>query len=446
MLHNIEFERAILSALLSTGSGFEKIESKLAASDFAFGQHQNIFAAIEKLHTENQPYDMMMVLDDMISHGHDKQETESLFHVITETAGFDYNLVHFAEKVKDLSVRRAAEAKLRNGLDGIQDLSAAVDSTVNDAISDLNNVLNSASNDGYTPVGDLINDFYKRLIAVTKEGFVPFVDTGIITLNNHVKIEAGDLCVVAARPSMGKTTLAQNIMRNIIKTSGKTGVFFSLEMTAESVMQRLVSDIGTVNLTNIRSGDLNINNDHHGDNEWGRMMGALQEIQNLNMVIDDTSELTVEQMRSRLNSIRKDRGEIGVIMIDYIQIMGGIDDNNPVRSIGKITRRLKAFGKEFGCPVIALSQLNRSLESRGNKRPIMSDLRESGAIEQDADQILFIYRDEVYNAESKEKGTAEIIVGKQRNGPVGSIRLGFEGQFSRFKDLPPSYNFEGEYD
>lgn len=446
MLHNIEFERAILSALLSTGSGFEKIESKLDASDFAFGQHQNIFATIEKLHTENQPYDMMMVLDDMISHGYDKQETESLFNVITETAGFDYNLVHFAEKVKDLSVRRTAEAKLRNGLDGIQDLSVAVDSTVNDAISDLNNVLNSASNDAYTPVGNLINDFYKRLIAVTKEGFVPFVDTGIITLNNHVKIEAGDLCVVAARPSMGKTTLAQNIMRNIIKTSGKTGVFFSLEMTAESVMQRLVSDIGTVNLTNIRSGDLNINNDQYGDNEWGRMMGALQEIQDLNMVIDDTSELTVEQMRSRLNSIRKDRGEIGVIMIDYIQIMGGIDDNNPVRSIGKITRRLKAFGKEFGCPVIALSQLNRSLESRGNKRPIMSDLRESGAIEQDADQILFIYRDEVYNADSKEKGTAEIIVGKQRNGPVGSIRLGFEGQFSRFKDLPPTHNFGGEYD
>ena len=173
------------------------------------------------------------------------------------------------------------------------------------------------------------------------------------------------------------------------------------------------------------------------------MVDAMDEVKNLSYVIDDTNGLTVGEMRSVLNKIRREQGEIGVIMVDYIQIMGGIDESgNTARQIGNITRELKGLGKEFDCPVIALSQLNRSLETRGNKRPIMSDLRESGAIEQDADQILFIYRDEVYNAESKEKGVAEIIIGKNRQGEIGRVRLGFEGQYSRFTNYVQSFDDE----
>ena len=261
------------------------------------------------------------------------------------------------------------------------------------------------------------------------------LQTPFVELNNKTQgLQAGDLIIVAARPSMGKTTFAMNLAEGILFNEDLPVVVFSMEMPAESIVMRLLSSWGAINQTHLRSGQMN-------EDEWAKMMNAIQHLQSKHLYIDDSTALPPSEMRSRCRRIAKNHdGKLGAVIVDYLQLMKvpGLDGNR-VGEISEISRSLKALARELECPVIALSQLNRSLENRPNKRPIMSDLRESGAIEQDADLIMFIYRDEVYNENSDHKGVAEIIIGKQRNGPIGTIRLGFEGQFTRFINLTPEY-------
>ena len=261
------------------------------------------------------------------------------------------------------------------------------------------------------------------------------LQTPFVELNNKTQgLQAGDLVIVAARPSMGKTTFAMNLAEGILFNEDLPVVVFSMEMPAESIVMRLLSSWGAINQTHLRSGQMN-------EDEWAKMMNAIQHLQSKHLYIDDSTALPPSELRSRCRRIAKNHdGKLGAIIVDYLQLMKvpGLDGNR-VGEISEISRSLKALARELECPVIALSQLNRSLENRPNKRPIMSDLRESGAIEQDADLIMFIYRDEVYNENSDHKGVAEIIIGKQRNGPIGTIRLGFEGQFTRFINLTPEY-------
>jgi replicative DNA helicase len=261
------------------------------------------------------------------------------------------------------------------------------------------------------------------------------LQTPFAELNNKTQgLQAGDLIIVAARPSMGKTTFAMNLAEGILFNEDLPVVVFSMEMPAESIVMRLLSSWGAINQTHLRSGQMN-------EDEWAKMMNAIQHLQSKHLYIDDSTALPPSEMRSRCRRIAKNHdGRLGAIVVDYLQLMKVPSlDGNRVGEISEISRSLKALARELECPVIALSQLNRSLENRPNKRPIMSDLRESGAIEQDADLIMFIYRDEVYNENSDHKGVAEIIIGKQRNGPIGTIRLGFEGQFTRFINLTPEY-------
>ena len=445
MLHNLDMEKSVLASLM-INENYADVEGKLTGKNFYAERHETIFDAITHLYNQKQPYDVVMVMDEL--------ESKNKLHLIggeeylgelLASSSATFNIAAYCVKIKDFSQRRSAIEKLKQGIDQLENFDKSTDTLINDSISDLNNVMMQSTKGGYVVASSLLDGFYEKLLSVVKHGVQPFIGTGFEELNNKLQVEKGDLVIIAARPSMGKTTLAQNIAVNMVKETGKTGVFFSLEMTKESVIQRLISATGSVRLGAIRSGDLGVDGDSRFNNttEWGRMVDAMDEVKNLSYVIDDTNGLTVGEMRSVLNKIRREQGEIGVIMVDYIQIMGGIDESgNTARQIGNITRELKGFGKEFDCPVIALSQLNRSLETRGNKRPIMSDLRESGAIEQDADQILFIYRDEVYNAESKEKGVAEIIIGKNRQGEIGSVRLGFEGQYSRFTNYVPNFDDE----
>jgi replicative DNA helicase len=254
-------------------------------------------------------------------------------------------------------------------------------------------------------------------------------------LNNKTQgLQAGDLIIVAARPSMGKTTFAMNLAESILFHTDLPVVVFSMEMPAESIVMRLLSSWGAINQTHLRSGQMN-------EDEWGKLSNAIAHLHAKKLYIDDSTALPPSEVRSRCRRIAKDNdGKLGMVMVDYLQLMKvpGLGDNR-VGEISEISRSLKALAREMNCPVVALSQLNRSLENRPNKRPIMSDLRESGAIEQDADLIMFIYRDEVYNENSDAKGTAEIIIGKQRNGPIGTVRLSFEGQFTRFGNLTPEF-------
>jgi replicative DNA helicase len=242
-------------------------------------------------------------------------------------------------------------------------------------------------------------------------------------------LQKADLIIVAGRPSMGKTTFAMNVAENVAVSSGLPVAIFSMEMPGEALTMRMISSLGRVNQQAVRSGKLE-------DDDWPRVTSAVNILNNTKLFIDDTPALTPTELRARCRRLTKEHGHLGLVVIDYLQLMQAPDSGeNRATEISAISRALKALAKELNVPVVALSQLNRSLEQRPNKRPVMSDLRESGAIEQDADLIVFIYRDEVYNEDSPDKGKAEIIIGKQRNGPIGTLMLTFQGQFTRFDNF-----------
>jgi replicative DNA helicase len=252
-------------------------------------------------------------------------------------------------------------------------------------------------------------------------------------------LQPSDLIIVAGRPSMGKTSFAMNLVETAVLNQKKPIVVFSMEMPAEQLIIRMLSSLGRIDQTRIRNGKLE-------QEDWPKLSTAMTKLKDAPLFIDDTAALTPTEVRSRARKVAREHGgdknELGMIMLDYMQLMqvAGSTEGRTAE-ISEISRSLKAIAKEFKCPVVALSQLNRALEGRPNKRPVNSDLRESGAIEQDADVIMFIYRDEVYNEDTQDKGVAEIILGKQRNGPIGTCRLAFIGEFTRFENLA-----RGSYD
>ncbi|OQX48005.1 MAG: replicative DNA helicase, partial [Candidatus Sedimenticola endophacoides] len=255
------------------------------------------------------------------------------------------------------------------------------------------------------------------------------LSTGFADLDNMTSgLQNSDLVIVAGRPSMGKTTFAMNIAESVAINSELPVAVFSMEMPGEQLSMRMMSSLGRIDQHRVRTGKLE-------EDEWPRLTSAVSILADAKMFIDDTPALSPTEVRARCRRLMREHGKLGLVMIDYLQLMQvpGMSENR-TNEISMISRSLKALAKELDVPVMALSQLNRSLEQRTNKRPIMSDLRESGAIEQDADIVIFIYRDEVYNEESPDKGTAEIIIGKQRNGPIGTCRLTFLGKYTKFED------------
>jgi replicative DNA helicase len=274
-------------------------------------------------------------------------------------------------------------------------------------------------------------DRIDRLMA--SKNSITGLPTGFVDLDQMTSgLQDSDLVVVAGRPSMGKTSFAMNLAEHALMLEDARPVLvFSMEMPAEALMMRMLSSLGRIHQSHMRTGQLT-------DDDWPRLTSTMALLKERPLFIDDTAALSPTEMRARARRVAREHGALGLVVVDYLQLMQ-IPGNNENRAgeISEISRSLKALAKEMGCPVIALSQLNRSLEQRPNKRPVMSDLRESGAIEQDADLILFIYRDEVYNPESAEKGTAEVIVGKQRNGPIGTVRLAFIGHLTKFESLAP---------
>ena len=268
------------------------------------------------------------------------------------------------------------------------------------------------------------------------------VTTGFVDLDKKTAgLQPSDLIIVAARPSMGKTTFAMNLCENAAMASDKPVLVFSLEMPAEQIMMRMIASLARVDQTKIRTGQ------NLEEAEWSKIASVFGMFkQKNNLYIDDSSGLTPTELRSRARRVYRENGGLSMIMVDYLQLMRApaFSDNRTLE-IAEISRSLKALAKELEVPVIALSQLNRTLEQRADKRPVNSDLRESGSIEQDADLIMFIYRDEVYNENSEDKGVAEIIIGKQRNGPIGRVRLAFNGQFSRFDNLAEQREYRDDY-
>ena len=264
-------------------------------------------------------------------------------------------------------------------------------------------------------------------------GDITGLTTGFIDLDRMTSgLQSSDLVIVAGRPSMGKTSFAMNLVENAALASDRPIMVFSMEMPAEQLVIRMLSSLGRIDQSRVRTGKLE-------QDDWPKLSSATEKLKDTQIFIDDTPALTPTELRSRVRRLVREQGDLGMIMVDYLQLMrvAGSSEGRTAE-ISEISRNLKALAKEFKVPVVALSQLNRALEQRPNKRPVNSDLRESGAIEQDADVIMFIYRDEVYNEDSPDQGVAEIIIGKQRNGPIGTCRLSFQGQFTRFENLARS--------
>ena len=432
--HSIEAEQSVLGGLMLDNEAWDRVAERVVAQDFYTRTHKLIFEAMEKLIESGQPIDLITI-----------SETLEKTNELDSIGGFAYlgeiakntpsaaNINAYAEIVRERAVVREM----------IHVANEIADAGYNPEGRDSHDLLDLAetkvfkiaeqrtkSSDGPQNIHNILEktiDKIEELYQSPQDG-VTGVSTGYSDLDKMTAgMQPSDLIIVAARPSMGKTTFAMNLAEHAAMTQDKPTLIFSLEMPSEQIMMRMLASLGRINQTKVRTGQLD-------DDDWARLsstMGLL--IEKGKMFVDDSSGLTPTELRSRARRIARDHGGISMIMVDYLQLMRvpSLQDNRTLE-IAEISRSLKALAKELECPVIALSQLNRTLEQRADKRPINSDLRESGSIEQDADLIMFIYRDEVYNEDSTDKGVAEIIIGKQRNGPIGKVRLTFQGQFSRF--------------
>lgn len=443
--HSIEAEQSVLGSMMIAPDSWDKVAEIVVESDFYNRSHRTIFGAIIKLLSNNQSVDTVTVKDTLAQSGK-----------LDEAGGFSYlielakntpsaaNVSAYASVIRE----RAIVRELIGVAHDIADVGYNPEGRNSADILDFaeSKVFEIAEkrtgeNEGPKDITTVLTKTVNRLDELVKQGLeITGVSTGYTDLDIKTSgLQRSDLIIVAARPSMGKTTFAMNLCENAMMLQDKPVLVFSLEMPAEQIMMRMLASLSRVNQTHIRTAQLD-------DEEWARMSGTIKTLKKKdNLYIDDSSGLTPMELRTRARKIARDNGGLSLIMIDYLQLMRvpSLSENRTLE-IAEISRSLKALAKELEVPVVALSQLNRTLEQRADKRPINSDLRESGSIEQDADLIMFIYRDEVYNEASEMKGIAEIIIGKQRNGPIGTSRLTFQGQFSRF-DNYAGPAFEDEY-
>jgi replicative DNA helicase len=430
-----EAEQSVLAGIMLDQEAWSKIDSKLTEIDFYQPQHKILFRAMVGLAKRNMPQDAITLIDYLKEHDQLKEiGGEPFIYELQNSVSGTSNIVAYADIVRERSVMRqliqaandiAERAYQPKGMDCVQLLDEAERKVFEIAEQ-------GVSNSGPVGIKSVLAKTVDRIDTLfNTQGSITGLPSGFDDLDEMTSgLQAADLIIVAGRPSMGKTTFAMNIAENAAFNPEKKPVLvFSLEMPAESLAMRMLSSLGRIDQHRLRSGNLT-------DDDWARINANISLLSQAPLFIDDQAALSPAEMRSRARRVAKEHGQLGLIVIDYLQLMQvpGLSENRTAE-VSEISRSLKALAKELDVPVIALSQLNRSLEQRADKRPVMSDLRESGAIEQDADVIAFVYRDEVYNENSPDKGTAEIIIGKQRNGPIGRVRLTFIGQYTRFENF-----------
>ena len=443
--HSVEAEQSVLGGLLLDNLAWDRAAELLTDSDFYRYEHRLIFGAIAALVQHSRPADVITVFEHLQGVGKaDDSGGLAYLNALAQSVPSAANMRRYAEIVRERAVLRkliaasdeiATAAFNREGRNVGQILDEAEGKILKIGEE------GSRQQQGPQSMDRLVVALLDRVneLSETDAGDVTGVRTGYFELDSMTAgLQKGDLIVLAARPSMGKTAFALNIAEHVSVKEELPVLVFSMEMGASQLALRLVGALGRINQQNLRTGRL-------ADDEWGRLAEAVDKLGKVQMFIDETAALTVAELRARARRMaRQFGGTLGLIVIDYLQLMSGSggSDENRATELGEISRGLKALAKELQCPVIALSQLNRSVETRTDKRPMMSDLRESGAIEQDADIILFIYRDDYYNKESKEPGVAEILIAKQRNGPVGTVRLAFLKPLTKFDNLAPGSGSE----
>ncbi|MGB5324995.1 MAG: replicative DNA helicase [Pseudomonadales bacterium] len=432
--HSLQAERSLLGGIMVSADAWDTISDRVNARDFYYQKHAHIFSELARLADAGEPFDVV-TLSESLEKRDLLNAAGGLSHLIdlVQSTPSAANIHAYADIVHDRATLRRIITTATNIQNTAFNPEGRSASEVLDGAERL--MMQVGEGDlkkgGPIAVNDLMNTALDKIDELfNKKGAITGLSTGFVDLDAKTSgLQDSDLVIVAGRPSMGKTSFAMNLVENAVLNSERPVLVFSMEMPSHSLMMRMLSSVGKIDQTRVRNGQLE-------DDDWSKLSSAMHQLKNRQLFIDDTPALSPTELRSRARRIAREHGSLGMIMVDYLQLMqvAGSKEGR-TQEISEISRNLKSIAKEFGCPMVALSQLNRGLEQRPNKRPVMSDLRESGAIEQDADLIMFIYRDEVYNEDTEDKGIAEIIIGKQRNGPIGTSRLAFIGQYTRFENL-----------
>ncbi|WP_372832868.1 replicative DNA helicase [Pontibacterium sp.] len=435
--HSIEAEQSVLGGLMLDNNAWDTVSETVSEENFYRHDHRLIFRTMTKLVNNAQPLDVVTLSEELDRVGEldNAGGLEYLVDLARNTPSAS-NIRAYSEIVRDRALlRQMITAANEIAESAFTPEGRASEEILNEAEQKIFQIAEDRPNQGGP---EDINPLLKKAVdridfLFNNDSDMTGVTTGFDDLDKKTAgMQPSDLIIVAARPSMGKTTFAMNLVENALMASNRPVLVFSLEMPADQLVTRMLSSLGRIDQTRIRTGKLE-------DDDWPKLTTAVNIMRDKPLFIDDTAGISPNEMRARARRIVREHGDLALIMVDYLQLMQIKTGNTEGRTaeISEISRSLKALAKELECPVVALSQLNRSLEQRPNKRPVNSDLRESGAIEQDADVIMFIYRDEVYNEDSPDKGVAEIIIGKQRNGPIGTSRLAFIGKFTKFENLAP---------
>ena len=442
--HSAQAEQAVLGGLMLDNTAWDKVADRVSDEDFYRRDHRLIFQAIARLADSNSPFDAV-TLSEWLEKNQQLDDAGGLAVLgsLVQNTPSAANIQAYADIVRERSILRqlisigndiAGSAYITEGRSSAELLESAEQQVFQIAEQ------GKRGKRGFRKIQSLLGATLDRIDELFQQDEpITGVSTGFTDLDEMTAgLQPSDLVIVAGRPSMGKTTLAMNFAENAAIRHQIPVAIFSMEMPGEQIALRMLSSLGHIDQHKIRTGKLE-------DDDWPRLTSAVSLLDNAPLYIDDTPALSPSEMRARARRLKREHN-LGLIVIDYLQLMQvpGSKENR-TNEISEISRNLKALAKELEVPVVALSQLNRGLEQRTDKRPVMSDLRESGAIEQDADVIVFIYRDEVYNQESPQKGIAEIIIGKQRNGPIGSRFLTFRGQFTRFENYAEDAYSSGEF-
>ena len=438
--HSLEAESSVLGGLLLDNSAWDRMADILSDGDFYRYEHRLVFSAVKTLVNSNRAADVITVFEHMQSQGK-AEEVGGLAYLnsLAQYVPSSANIRRYAEIVRERSIlRKLVSVSDEIATSALNTNGRPVPNILDEAEQKIFNIGEEGSRmrQGFQSMGNLVIELLDRVDEMSKNpNDITGVPTGFVDLDRMTSgMQAGDLIVLAARPSMGKTALAINIAENVALKEGLPVAVFSMEMGASQLAIRIVGSIGRIDQSRLRTGKLQ-------DEEWPRLAEAVERLKTVSLSIDETPGLTPSELRASARRLSRTCGKLGLVVVDYLQLMSGSsggDGDNRATELGEISRGLKMLAKELQCPVIALSQLNRGVEQRTDKRPMMSDLRESGAIEQDADVIMFIYRDDYYNKDSKEPGVAEIIIGKQRNGPTGTVKLTFLKPITKFESYAGS--------
>ena len=435
--HSIEAESSVLGGLLLDNSAWDRVGDLLAEGDFYRHEHRLIYTAIAGHINASKPADVITVFEQLQMQGKGAEVGGlGYLNALAQSVPSASNIRRYAEIVRERAIlRKLVTASDEIATNAFNPQGKPVDKILDEAEQKIFNIGEEGSRmkQGFQAMDTLVVDLLDRVQEMADNpNDITGVPTGFVDLDRMTSgLQAGDMVVLAARPSMGKTAFAVNIAEHVALNEGLPVAIFSMEMGAAQLAVRIVGSIGRINQGNLRTGKLS-------DEEWPRLTEAIEKLRTVSLHIDETPGLTPSELRANARRLARQCGKLGLIVVDYLQLMSGSSGSqgeNRATELGEISRGLKMLAKELQCPVIALSQLNRSVEQRTDKRPMMSDLRESGAIEQDADIIMFIYRDDYYNKDSKEPNVAEVIIGKQRNGPTGTVKLYFQKSQTRFESL-----------